>query len=782
MVDSSLPSNHREIIDLAAQRWDVDPQLLYSIMKTESGGQPGQVSPAGAQGWFQLMPPTAKALGVSDPHDFRQSAFGAARLMSENLTRYKGDVIRSVMAYHGGTNEANWGPKTQEYPRTVAIHYASANPTTSNPVDEGAGHRERSSGGGSDPSQVFSPRVVEATPPAMVLMAGLTPEIEAFIMGDQAPPASAPPPPASSLPPEIDRFVMGGDRVTRPIDPDTPTTILGRAAAGVTRGVRDVVDGPAAWLAQGAEGIGLTGALNNSQLGKALGISVPTGTEVVEGNARDREAFAQNLGDSGAAIIGRVGGNVAASLGPLKFGTAALAAGGRALGGAIPGTASAINKLTGVLPTTSRAGSVAVNAAQGATSGAASAALTSDPSKPFLPQVAEGAALGGAIQGSVAPVVNKLLSKVNPRVTELAETAINNHGIDIRPTQMTDPRGLIRRMDSLLDDVPMSGHLAKNREQASAWYRAVNRQMGIDADHINVETIKQAQSQAGRNIENASSGVVLNPADRAFNQGLADIEARAIRNLGAARAQPVVENIKVLKEVLNNRVPGSYRTLTTKSSDLHALASLRDADVGKFGKQLRDQLDDLLERSVPADQVEALKTARRHYYVASQLRPLAKKSSVAGDIDPASLLAKVGETNLPGLRELADIGKQFLGHFRGSPTEGRMWARRILNIAPMALEGGLIYHSPEMAISGAAGLAGAAATARAASAASSSKAIREMMLDAGRANRWGYAPSGINPFLHRYGIPAATSAGQQNWSPNLPEGEISDTFVTGRRP
>lgn len=81
-------------------RYQLPQGLLAAVAQTESGGNPAAVSPAGAQGLMQLMPSTAKGLGV-DPWQPAQAVQGAARLLSQYLNRY-GSVPLALAAYNAG--------------------------------------------------------------------------------------------------------------------------------------------------------------------------------------------------------------------------------------------------------------------------------------------------------------------------------------------------------------------------------------------------------------------------------------------------------------------------------------------------------------------------------------------------------------------------------------------------------------------------------------------------------------------------------------------------------
>ena len=92
---------YAELFAAAGAKHDVDPALLSAIAKAESGYRAGAKSHAGAIGLMQIMPATARGLGV-DPSDPAQAVDGAARLVARYLKTYDGDLPRVLAAYNAG--------------------------------------------------------------------------------------------------------------------------------------------------------------------------------------------------------------------------------------------------------------------------------------------------------------------------------------------------------------------------------------------------------------------------------------------------------------------------------------------------------------------------------------------------------------------------------------------------------------------------------------------------------------------------------------------------------
>ncbi len=91
-----------QIVRRTSERHGLDPDLIYSVIRAESGGNPRAVSPKGAGGLMQLMPATARELNVSDVFDPAQNVDGGARYLRQLLALYKNDLALALAAYNAG--------------------------------------------------------------------------------------------------------------------------------------------------------------------------------------------------------------------------------------------------------------------------------------------------------------------------------------------------------------------------------------------------------------------------------------------------------------------------------------------------------------------------------------------------------------------------------------------------------------------------------------------------------------------------------------------------------
>jgi soluble lytic murein transglycosylase-like protein len=91
-----------EVVSAASGRYRLDPDLVNSVIRAESGFKVHAVSPKGAQGLMQLMPQTASKLGVPNAFDPEANVDGGTRYLRELLERYNYDIIKALAAYNAG--------------------------------------------------------------------------------------------------------------------------------------------------------------------------------------------------------------------------------------------------------------------------------------------------------------------------------------------------------------------------------------------------------------------------------------------------------------------------------------------------------------------------------------------------------------------------------------------------------------------------------------------------------------------------------------------------------
>jgi soluble lytic murein transglycosylase-like protein len=101
-TSSAQAGNYDEMIQNAATKYGVNPALIKAVVKAESNFNPRALSRAGAAGLMQLMPSTARGLGVTDSMDPQQNIDGGTRFLSGLLKRYNGSVELALAAYNAG--------------------------------------------------------------------------------------------------------------------------------------------------------------------------------------------------------------------------------------------------------------------------------------------------------------------------------------------------------------------------------------------------------------------------------------------------------------------------------------------------------------------------------------------------------------------------------------------------------------------------------------------------------------------------------------------------------
>ncbi len=135
----------KQMVNAASERFGVPRELVIAVSRAESHFRSDVKSPAGATGLMQLMPATARGLGVTDVTDPWQNLAGGTKYLRQLLDRFDGDVTKVVAGYNAGPNAvAQYGgvppyEETQTYVARVFDYAAELGfrpgaPTTSTPT------------------------------------------------------------------------------------------------------------------------------------------------------------------------------------------------------------------------------------------------------------------------------------------------------------------------------------------------------------------------------------------------------------------------------------------------------------------------------------------------------------------------------------------------------------------------------------------------------------------------------------------------------------------------
>lgn len=121
-------TQHDTLIFKYAEKYDVDPNLIRAMIKQESRFKPNARSKAGAMGLMQLMPATARGLGVKNPYDPEQNIAGGVKYIKQMLDRHDGNIRLALASYNAGPGNVKNGRipqngETPVYVRNVMNYY-----------------------------------------------------------------------------------------------------------------------------------------------------------------------------------------------------------------------------------------------------------------------------------------------------------------------------------------------------------------------------------------------------------------------------------------------------------------------------------------------------------------------------------------------------------------------------------------------------------------------------------------------------------------------------------
>ena len=712
--------DYSDLYEAAGAKHNVDPALLRTIVQQESRGNANTPnSPKGAVGLAQIMPATAKKLGV-DPKNPAQAIDGAAQLLAESLDRNNGDVGQAVAEYHGGPDRKIWGPKTAAYQKSVMAAYQAGAPAAqSGPSDDDV----LAMASGNAPSAPAAPPTAstQSDDEVLKIAAGGGAGAEFMSAGDATPKQKG----------FIQQQIAGGlHDEDQPIGSErhpyfeSASHPMGGTPAGAFVVDKDGVlhkmpGGPkdSSFVAGLGQGVGDVGA--------TLSHLMPGSDDSDLKNAllAQQKIYGAKYGGDTASGAGRFLGQLGAS--------APFLAGGEALAAPVMGAAGPVGTFlagnagkvgTGFGRFLTRGASLA---ASGAQTGAAAAALTSSANEGSLPQqMAEGAVGGGVVgplaEGAGAALANRIVGAgktVAPEVADLAKTAMTKYGIPLRTTQV---QGVADRSAAVHDSEMISragtGYAKNNAAQRQAFTQAVAKTFGSDADKLTPDVMQAAKTRIGGQFDQVAANTNISNASVIADK-LNKVVTDAAQVLPDSDVAPLKKQVENITSAIKNDTltGGSYQALTRKGSPLDRAMESGNPNIRSYAQDLRGVLDDALEGSASPEDATALKQARWQYKNLMTIKNLAAKAGVTGEISPALLNGAVNTSfknrafqGAGDLGELAQIGQTFM---KEPPNSGT--APRIADLIKGAALGGggvadaaIALHDPILA----AKLLGGAAT------------------------------------------------------------------------
>jgi hypothetical protein len=652
---------------------DITPQDLDAWVRTvaaEAGDDPdGQLAVANVIGNRVSSGQYGRSPGavVTAPGQFEVWQNGTAQSLNPNSPKYKNaaeavaNVITGLAKDNTGGATHFYSPGGQRALGRNAPAWASGQPNASiggqlfyapnGPVKKAT----QQSGPDVDALMKLYGGSADAAAPQAVTSDPSGPDVDALakLYGGEAPPAGESKS-ASAAPSE---WWQGHDE---------PGTVgaAERVGIGAARGGKDVLDTLAHGLAGGTDAaaafLASKGFLPQSMADAVHG----SAQDAISTDQQGNKLFDAAYGDSAAASVGRVGGQIAGSL-PIMAVAPELAGAGR-VGAGIDALAGG-NKLLGL-------------AGRGAVAGMAGAGLISGTSdEPLANQLIRGAETGaalGPIVGGAASLGNRLISPhVDPAVAGLAAKA-EQYGIPLRPAQLTGPGSFLSNLDQKAGQLPFSGRETFAGQQQSAFTKAVARTFGEDTDSITPDVMTRAKDRLGKVFEDVASKTNI-PADPEIGAGLASVLRDASQTLPGDSMKPLQNLAGEVWDTLGSKgmlTGKQYQQLTKKGSPLDVLQNSGNREMAHAATDLRDVLDSALERSAAPEDLASLKGARLQYKNMMTVAPLVVKGD-EGAISPLLLNGRVNSsfknrafTGAGDLGDLAQIGQQFMRMPKDSGT------------------------------------------------------------------------------------------------------------------
>lgn len=304
--------------------------------------------------------------------------------------------------------------------------------------------------------------------------------------------------------------------------------------------------------------------------------------------------------------------------------------------------------------------------------------VTGDP----LLGMASTAAIPAAVRTGGA-VANRLVGTVDPNAATLAQTARNNFGIPVGAGEVSS-NPTVRFLNSVVNKLPGSGGVAHRENMQTAFNRSIAETFGESAERITPQVMAQARDRIGTVFEDVANRTPTIHADPQFAHSLRRTILDAQATMTAGEVEPLirqVQNIAGLVDPRTQTITGEiYQNLTRRGAPLDRAMQSQNPNIRNAARDIREALDDVMERSATPEAVADLRQARAEWRNLRTVEPLVAKAPT-GDISPALLQGRVN-TAFKGthgaayggggdLKTLADIGQRFMKEPPSSGTSER---------------------------------------------------------------------------------------------------------------
>jgi hypothetical protein len=510
---------------------------------------------------------------------------------------------------------------------------------------------------------------------------------------------SAPPPPAATPAPVVAAAQPAS--TTTPAASDWIPPAVRNFGSGVVQGARDVGQTIAGWERQANEAVPALGAID-----RFTGTDPGRAENLLAGQTKE---FEKTQGDSTAASIGRIAGNVGLTTAMLPVGIA-----GR----------GAATVAEAVVP---RAANLLRGVTEGAVAGGGTSALTSGPSgENPLAAAGEGALMGGALGGAM-PLVRGGISALSGSSGRALRAIADRLGIELTTGQ--EVGGAVGRVEDASRILPFSGSAKAASKQNGQIAQVIAKEAGIPGpvQQLTTATLNTAEGRIGAAIDNAAGRIDVpggGPAGNALLNKLGQIETNsAVSGTDAPQAKAAKKLIDRIITTMSNRggsMPGAdFQKFISNTEELQAAINT-GGEVGKVATAIKNALLDAAEQSGSTG-VKDLQTARYQWKVVQTVRDAIDKTATGSEDVSQAKLAQL-------------IRREFNMKNTGPGNNMQDLARLIEGIKPLPSSG----TAERLATYGALGLGGAGAGA------------------------WYYDPDQMEDLMLRYGPHAAAllSAGR----------------------